>query len=423
MIDTVLFYIHHTLTLLMGVVLSAAFCGVRATKKTLGTVALIFAVCGISQLSAHLLLGEELVWKLYPLIVHALLTVLLRWIFRKRVTTIVASVSLAYLCCQPSKWFGLLAETFTESATAVWLVKIAVTVAVSVWILVFLAALISEIFNKDTRSVLIFGIVPFVYYLFDYTVGIYTNLWEKYYRVTSEFLAFFLCVAFMVFCTVYYREYERKMQIERRNQIIELTSQQQAKEVETIRESNLETSILRHDMRLLLSNLAMSIEQDDKESALNLISGYSAEIKKAEVHRYCANDTVNYILANYESKCQQAGVLFQTNIALEKLSVDEVMLSSIISNALDNALNAQMELPESERQIKLMLKNSDRKLLFSVKNPFAGTVTLDPATQLPVSAREGHGYGTQSILYLAEKLGGRCQFTVQDNIFILRVVL
>ena len=40
-----------------------------------------------------------------------------------------------------------------------------------------------------------------------------------------------------------------------------------------------------------------------------------------------------------------------------------------------------------------------------------------------MSAKAGHGYGTQSILYLTEKLGGKCQFVVQNNIFVLRVVL
>lgn len=423
MIDTILFYIHHSLTLLCGVVLSAAFCGVRFTKKNLFIVSTITVICGISQLSALLLFGEERVWELYPLIVHALLSILLCVIFRKRIITVAASISLAYLCCQPSKWFGLLADAFTENSTVIWCVRISVALAVSILSILFFANLISEIFNKDTRSVLIFGIVPFVYYVFDYTVSIYTELWKNHFRLVSEFLAFFLCVMFMVFCIVYYREYERKIQTQQKNQIIEITVQQQAKEIDAIRKSNLETSILRHDMRLLLSNLALSIEQNDKSTALNLISGFVDEIESASLHRYCQNDTVNYILTNYESKCCKAGIAFQTDIEMQTLNVDEIIFSSILANALDNAVNAQMKLPKEKRQIKLMLKNSNEKLLLSVKNPFCGTISIDPATQLPISTKEGHGYGTQSILYLTEKIGGKCQFTVQNNTFYLRIIL
>lgn len=423
MIDTILFYIHHALTLLWGVILSAAFCGVRFSKKNIGITALIFTACGIPQLTALFLFGEDLVWKLYPLIVHALLAVLLCAIYRKRLSTALASICLAYLCCQPSKWFGLLVDALTENPTIGWCVRIAVALLTALLILRYFAKLICEIFNKDNRSILIFSCVPFVYYLFDYIVGIYTNLWDVHYRLASEFLAFFLCVAFMVFCIVYYREYERKMQAQRKNEIIEITVQQQSKEIETIKKSNLETSILRHDMRLMLSNLALIIEQNDLEHARSLISGYVAQVDSVSLHRYCQNDTLNYILSNYESKCRNTGISFQADIALEEIFVDEIMFSSILSNALDNAVNAQIGLAEESRQIKVMLKNSDGKLLLSVKNSFGTAPEWDYVNQMPMTSKENHGYGTQSILYMTEKLGGKCQFSLQDNIFILRVIL
>lgn len=223
MIDTVLFYAHHTLTLFMGVVMSAAFCGVRFSKKNFGIILTIFAICGISQLSGLLLWGEQRVWELYPIIVHALLAFLLCLLFHKRIITVVASIVLAYLCCQPSKWFGLLTNTLTENSTTVWCVRIMVSLAVMFTVVYYFAHHISELFNKDVRSVLIFSSVPFVYYLFDYTVGIYTDLWEQYSRLVSEFLAFYLCVSFMAFCIVYYREYEKKMHTKRKNAIIQIT--------------------------------------------------------------------------------------------------------------------------------------------------------------------------------------------------------
>ena len=75
MSDAILFYIHYGLTLFWGVVLSAAFCGVRFTKRNLSIIGLLFIVCGSSQLIALSLLGEQRVWELYPLIVHTLLGV------------------------------------------------------------------------------------------------------------------------------------------------------------------------------------------------------------------------------------------------------------------------------------------------------------------------------------------------------------
>ena len=109
------------------------------------------------------------------------------------------------------------------------------------------------------------------------------------------------------------------------------------------------------------------------------------------------------------------------DVALEDILVDEMLFCSILSNALDNAMNAQDSLPREKQNIKIMLKNMDGKTLLSVKN----TISKAPefSDGLPVTTRKGHGYGTQSIRYITEKLGGNCQFSVCDNYFLLRVVL
>ena len=108
-------------------------------------------------------------------------------------------------------------------------------------------------------------------------------------------------------------------------------------------------------------------------------------------------------------------------IEVDDLHVDEILFSSIISNALDNAINSQSDLPFQRRHIKLMLKEQDEKLLLSVKNPFKDAP--DFVDGIPMTDKKGHGYGTQSIRYMAEKLSGKCQFTIHGDMFILRVVI
>ena len=68
-----------------------------------------------------------------------------------------------------------------------------------------------------------------------------------------------------------------------------------------------------------------------------------------------------------------------------------------------------------------MLKNSDGRLLLSVKNLFKDMPAF--VDGIPTTDKRGHGYGTQSIRYMTEKLGGKCQFSSQNDMFILRVVI
>lgn len=421
MMHTALFYTQYALTLLFGIVLAFTFSGLRWDKRNILSSLLLFVFSGSVQVWIYSALGEELTWQLYPLFVHLPLLLWLCLVCKKNILTGISSIALAYLCCQPSKWIGLLLDTTSMSDTGILGVRIAVVLVTAFIILRFSATYIAELFNKDTRSVLIFSIVPLVYYVFDYVVGVYTDLWVTHHLVVSEFLAFFLCVSFVTFCVAYYQEYEKKAAAERKEQILNITAQQQAKEIIAIKQSNIEAALLRHDMRHLLNSLTVSIESGDKENSLKMISGFASQVESVSLHRYCANDTLNYILANFEGKCRAQEIAFHVTIETEEMTVDEIALSSIISNALDNAINAQTALPVKDRYVKFMLKTYEGKLLLSVRNPFKQKPHFDNG--IPVASAEGHGYGTQSIRYMTEKLGGKYQFSIQDSVFVLRVVI
>lgn len=421
MLENILIPLHGAIILTFGALLTIAFAGIQFTKKNLLFFLGFYIFSGGLQITAYLTVSEAVVWKLYPLITHLPLILLLWFACRKPLVTAVAAVFTSYLCCQPSKWLGVLALHLTNSVIAELSVRILSLILVGFVALVYLSPYLSDIFSKDARSVSIFGFVPTVYYVFDYITVVYTDLWLSNDRVVMEFLPLFLAVMYMTFCLIYYKEYEQRADAQRKEQIIRIAVDQQAKEIETVRQSEKEIRLLRHDMRMLLSSLAVSIENGETDAACKMIDAHIARIDGTKLKRYCNNDIVNCVISDYAARCEKKSVSFCCDVALEELTVDEIMFSSILSNALDNALNAQRLLPCDKRSIKLMLKNSGGKLLLSVKNPIGWRVIFSDG--FPVSREHGHGYGVQSIRYLTEQLGGNCQFSVQDKLFVFRVVL
>ena len=421
MIPSILFYTHYTFILLFGILLSFAFAGIRFTKKNIVLFTTLFVLCGLLQIAAYVTYGEIIVWKIYPLITHLPIILLLCLYYRKRILTAFVAVCSAYLFCQIPNWLGLLVESLTSNDSLSQITRIITMLAVGLIVVFQLAHYLSDIFHKDNRSVFIFGILPMVYYVFDYSMGIYTDFWLKNNRVTTEFLPFFLCIVYIIFCVIYYKEQEQKADIARKEQIVRITVEQQQKEMQAIKRSEQEIRILRHDMRHFLETLAFRLDDNDIDSAKKMISNLISTVEVTTIHRYCSNNTVNYILSNFASKCKELQIAFDTSVELAELKTDEIMLSSILSNALENAFNATKDLPIKKRSIKLMLKTSNGKLLLSVKNTYHEKPILIDG--VPISHRAGHGYGTQSILYMTERLGGNCQFSVQNDIFILRVVI
>lgn len=104
------------------------------------------------------------------------------------------------------------------------------------------------------------------------------------------------------------------------------------------------------------------------------------------------------------------------------MTVSDVDLTSILSNALENAIHAASSVQDPKKRIiRLSMIESGDKLLISLKN----TCSTPPRFEggMPVTTEPGHGLGTQSIDYAVRKLNGNCHFSMEGEYFVLQIVL
>lgn len=422
MIDTVLGLLHNALTFLFGVYISAAFLGIRMNRRNVLILFAFSSAVGVVFASSFVLFGAKVTEQIYPLIVHIPLVLFLTLFYHYKVILAVLSVLTAYLCCQISNWIGILALNLTHLDWVYFSARIVTTVLVFAVLLRYVSDAAAQLMKKPTKTLLIFGMLPFVYYLFDYTAKVYTSLLYSGSEVIVEFLAFVLCIFYILFLVVYFKQYEEKQASEQRSRILEMKRAQSEKEIEAFQQAQHAVSLLRHDMRHFLVSISAFIEKGENEKAMAYIREVIAATDKTATQKYCRNEIVNMILSSYERKIQESGIRFQYSIRIpERLPVSDVNLTSILSNALENAVHATAMVEPENREIRLDLSMNGNKLLISVKNTCAETPKI--VDGLPQSGKNGHGLGTQSIRYVTEKLNGNCQFTVQEHWFILRVIL
>ena len=147
MIDKILLFANAFLILLFGVYLSAAFAGIRFTRKNMLICFILCLFSGALQIGTYVMFSEAVVWKIYPLISHLPLFLLLYVVYRQRAVTAIASICTAYLFCQPSKWFGILAFHLTQSTYIDRLVRICVLILVFIIVFSLFADSIFKIFS------------------------------------------------------------------------------------------------------------------------------------------------------------------------------------------------------------------------------------------------------------------------------------
>ena len=260
----VLTILQFSLLLLFGIALSMSFADIEFNKKNIILLFLFFMILGSLQLLLYTFFDELTVRKLYPIITHFPLIVILILYYKKRISTAIAATTSAYICCQPARWAGLFIYILTGFEIIQIITTILVYLFFGLFVIFYVSKSIAKIFMKDEKSVYIFGIIPMVYYLFDYTMNIYLIEDAFIASISSEFLPFFLCLVYLLFCTLYYKEHEQKLEMEQKEKLINFNIEQQAKEIEVLKRSEKEMRVIRHDLRLLLNNLSISIQQNDK---------------------------------------------------------------------------------------------------------------------------------------------------------------
>lgn len=421
MLIAILEFLHHGTTLLFGIYVSAMFLGIRMTRRNIISLFIFACGSGLVYILTYMWFGMDATEQLYPLIIHLPLILFLHFYYKYGTIFCVFSVLTAYLCCQISNWIGIAAFNLTHAEWVYYSVRIIVTIVVFI-LLGFVLDTLIQLTQKPAKSVLIFELIPVVYYFFDYMTNVYTKLLYSGLEVVVEFMGFVLCIAYILFLILYFREYEKKCEAERNSNMVKMQMEQSAKEMEAIRRSEQNIRILRHDMRHFLINISAFIANGEIEEAQLYISKLIDNTDKTAIRKYCKNEMVNMILSSYEMQVENHEIDFQYSIRIpEKLQFSDVDITAILSNGLENAIQAVLPLKACERYIKLDLHMKDNKLLLSIKNTFAEKPSFQNG--IPLSKKNGHGFGTQSIQYTAEKLKGNCQFSVDGNLFVLQVIL
>ena len=422
MLQTILGGINFSVLLFFGIYVSAAFLSINLNMKN-SWVLFFFGVASFGlQMLIHALFGMRYAEMFYPLMTHLPLLLLFVLYFKQKALPGLFSILSAYLCCQVSKWFGLIVFSISQELWAMYAARIILTIPILYTIIRYASKSLHVILTKSAKTLLIFGILPAIYYLFDYAGTVYTKLLYSGSKVVLEFLPFMLCVAYLFFCVIYFKEYEEKCLAEQQRKLIEIQTTQSLKEIEEIKRSKYEVSLIRHDMRHFLSNVSAMIEGADYDKARDYIQKVIKLTDQTALKTFCENETVNMILSSYAGRMADRNIRFDAAVAIPaQLPCSELEFTSILSNGLENAMNAVSELEEALRvvQLKLFLKNG--KLLLSIHNAYDKAPVF--ANGLPVTHTAGHGLGTQSIQYMTEKLNGNCQFAAEDGLFTLRVVL
>ena len=211
----------------------------------------------------------------------------------------------------------------------------------------------------------------------------------------------------------------RNDRLRRENQFL---SMQQAR-YDNLRTAIEETRKARHDMRHHFNTMQSLAARKEWESLKEYLSDAQGSFPDIELG-LCSNTAVDSVAGHYGMLYRKQDIPFSFELDLPcKLPVPEIDLCLVLSNLLENALEASIKTAPARRQIKVRARlHSDHMALLSVENTFDGDIREKEGIFLS-SKRRGEGVGLQSVRHIAEKNGGYSRFLYGNRVFCANVIL
>ena len=177
-----------------------------------------------------------------------------------------------------------------------------------------------------------------------------------------------------------------------------------------------------HDMRHQIREIgkSKSLNPDTVKEIENSISLYDSMVKTG-------NDVLDIILTEKNLRCYKNGIVLTCVADGELLNfMNAADLYSLFGNALDNAIEAVLKLPDSDnRIIGLKIHAIGQLITINLKNSFKGEIVYDE-NGYPKTTKEDanfHGYGIKSIRFIVEKYDGNLSIVADEDNFNLNILI
>ena len=211
----------------------------------------------------------------------------------------------------------------------------------------------------------------------------------------------------------------RNARLQQENQLLFLQQQR----YENLKAAIEEVRQARHDMRHQLNQITALAETGDLEGLKSYLEKTISRIPNLGIH-FCENRAADSVIGYYCALAKREDIPFCAKLDLpQTLPIDEINMCLVLSNLLENALEASIRTAPDRRQIKITAYlHAGRLLLIEVENAYDGEIREKDGV-FQSSKRRGNGVGIQSIQHIAEKSGGASTFAYQNGAFCAKVML
>lgn len=266
----------------------------------------------------------------------------------------------------------------------------------------------------------IFAAMTAFYYLL---LAVKSNFPEVITKRPRELPAFFLILILMplTYAVIFAALYRQLLLFRKRQSERILQEQKAALEIQLDNQQRIRK--MKHDMKGHTAMLSGLLAAGKYQEAAGYLKVVETEVDNLS-GQFCANPYLEAIFSYYSQKLQEAGADCRMDIQVGEEALPYVELCQILSNGLENALDAVKGLEKEKREVSVQVKFNRNHLLIRIRNKCSDDLHVEWGT-VPATDKEGrdHGFGLATVKEMAERLDGEMFCYTENGNFVLDVVV
>lgn len=197
------------------------------------------------------------------------------------------------------------------------------------------------------------------------------------------------------------------------------------KEVNNVQDIHEEFSRIKHEWNNHMATLSLMLGESQFIEAQEYVESMSLRIPSIKFIEFTNNKSVDFILNAKITMAEKQNVrIAVSGSSLSDCTIPAEKIISVISNLLDNAIEAVLPLPEALRIIKVRCKTIKDYLYICLENPFNHSIIeKDGMLETNKQNRLAHGYGLSIVEDICKAQNGSLIIRYENDTFTVTATM
>lgn len=215
--------------------------------------------------------------------------------------------------------------------------------------------------------------------------------------------------------------YQNRCELE--NEVLKVQLEQQESQIHNTELLYQNTRKMRHDMKHYFTTYLQLLRDGETEVVIQEMQSILETELEAENVFYMESRMVNAVINQKAALCKKNKISLEVQITGEFHWENESNIAILLSNLLDNAIEAEIQ-QENKREIRLKMFIYKEMINIIVENYILKSVLGEnPELKTTKKEKRGHGIGIESVKELVRREEGDLEIFEENNYFISHILI